>query len=307
MALTSDELRQKLKGLFAFPVTPFNSQGEIDLDRYREHLEYTMASKPDAIFVCGGAGEFFSLNLTEYSALVGAAVEEAKGRIPVIAGCGYGLGLAIDFAHAAEGAGADGLLVLPPYLLQAEQAGLYLHYSAVARATRLGVIIYQRDNAILSPGLARRLMEIPNLAGFKDGHGDMERLGRIRMAVGEGIPLINGMPTAELSALAFFGLGITSYSSAIFNFAPEISHTFYHALTSKNSPQVHQLLDGFFRPFAELRDRQKGYAVSLVKAGVSALHKSVGPARPPLVNPSEKDLEELKRVIEKGLLLVKTM
>ncbi|MGH9354260.1 MAG: 5-dehydro-4-deoxyglucarate dehydratase [Terriglobia bacterium] len=303
MALTTDELRQKLKGLFAFPVTPFDPQGEIDLGRYREHVEYTVAAKPEAIFVCGGTGEFFSLNLAEYRALVSAAVEETKGRIPVIAGCGYGLGLAIDFARAAESAGADGLLVLPPYLLQAEQEGLYQHYSAVARATRLGVIIYQRDNAILSPGLARRLMEIPNLAGFKDGHGDMERLGRIRMAVGGEIPVINGMPTAELSALAFFGLGITSYSSAVFNFAPEISHAFYRALTSGNAARVHQILDGFFRPFAELRDLRKGYAVSLVKAGVSVMHKSVGPARPPLVNPSEKDLEELKRVIEKGLLL----
>jgi 5-dehydro-4-deoxyglucarate dehydratase len=304
MALSSSELRQRLKGLFSFPVTPFTPAGEIDLDRYREHLQFTLAAKCDAVFVCGGTGEFFSLNLAEYRALVGAAVEEVKGKIPVIAGCGYGVALAKDFARAAQGAGADGLLVLPPYLLQAEQEGLYQHYNAIAQATRLGFIVYQRDNAILSPSLARRLMEIPTLAGFKDGYGDMERLGRIRMAVGQEVPVINGMPTAELTALPYYGLGITSYSSAVFNFVPEISHAFYRALISGNPAGVYQLLDGFFRPFAELRDRQKGYAVSLIKAGVALLHRPAGLARPPLVNPSPKELEELKLIIEKGVGLV---
>ena len=190
------------------------------------------------------------MSLAEYRALVRAAVEDVRGEIPVIAGCGYGVALAKDFAKAAEDAGADGLLLLPPYLIQSEQEGLYQHYRAVAQATKLGVILYQRDNAILSPGLAGRLMKIPNIAGFKDGHGDMERLGRIRMSVGEGIPLINGMPTAELSALAFLGLGITHYSSAVFNFVPQISHAFYDALLSMNLTRVHELLVGFFVPFA---------------------------------------------------------
>lgn len=304
MALTPGELRQSLQGLFSFPVTPFTAEGGVDLGRFREHLQFIIAARPAAIFVCGGTGEFFSLNLAEYRDLARAAVEEVKGRLPVIAGCGYGVALARDFAQAAQQAGADGLLLLPPYLVSSEQEGLYQHYRAVAQATRLGIIVYQRDNAILSPSLAGRLIELPNLVGFKDGHGDMERLGRIRMAVGEEIPLINGMPTAELSARAYRGLGITSYSSAVFNFVPEISRAFYDALTSGSSTRVHELLDGFFIPFAVLRDRQKGYAVSLIKAGVNLLHKSVGCVRPPLLGPSARELEELKQTVEKGLRLV---
>lgn len=298
------ELRQSLKGLFSFPVTPFTAQGHVDVDRYQEHLRFIVAAKPRAVFVCGGTGEFFSLNLAEYRALVAAAVAEVDGRVPVIAGCGYGVALAKDFAGVAEANGADALLLLPPYLLHSDQEGLFQHYAEVANSTRLGVIVYQRDNAILSPGLARRLMTIPNIIGFKDGHGDMERLGRISMAIGPEIPLINGMPTAELSALAYLGIGITSYSSAVFNFVPEISHAFYHALISGNRTRVHELLDGFFRPFAEIRDRQKGYAVSLVKAGVNILHRSVGPVRPPLLNPSDREIGELKQIIENGLRLV---
>ncbi len=298
--MNSNQLREKLQGLLAFPVTPFGENNEVDLRRYREHLQFMLAALPAALFVCGGTGEFFSLNLSEYKELVKAAVAEVRGRIPVIAGAGYGASLASEFAHAAEEAGADGVLLMPPYLVHAEQEGLYEHYRTVAASTPIGLIIYQRDNAIFTPSTVRRLAEISNLVGFKDGYGDMERLGRIRMAVGDRLAFMNGMPTAELSALAFRGAGVESYSSAVFNFVPEISRAFYNALTGGDSDLAHRLLHGFYRPFAELRDRKKGYAISLIKAGVNATARPVGCARPPLVNPSEDELAELKSIIEKG-------
>lgn len=304
MPTNPSELRERLRGLLAFPVTPFTESNEVDIERYRSHLQFILAAAPAALFVCGGTGEFFSLGLPEYSQLVKIAVEEARGRIPVIAGAGYGIPLALEFARAAESAGADGLLLMPPYLVQAEQEGLYQHYRSIALATNLGVIIYQRDNAIFAPSTMRRLAEIPSLVGFKDGYGDMERLGRIRLAVGERLAFMNGMPTAELSALAFRGLGIGSYSSAVLNFVPEISHAFYKALTEGNSSLLERLLDGFYRPFAELRERKKGYAISLIKAGVNLTGRPVGCARPPLVNPSDGELSELKSIIEKGRALL---
>ncbi|MGH9447280.1 MAG: dihydrodipicolinate synthase family protein, partial [Terriglobia bacterium] len=88
------ELRDHLQGLFAFPVTPFTENDEVDLRRYRDHLAFMISHHPAALFVCGGTGEFFSLNLAEYRALVEAAVEEVRGRLPVIAGAGYGASLA---------------------------------------------------------------------------------------------------------------------------------------------------------------------------------------------------------------------
>lgn len=304
MSLTPKELQQRLTGLFAFPVTPFTTENEVDLPRYRELLQLVLTHHPKALFACGGTGEFFSLNLAEYRLLVGAAVEEAHGAVPVIAGAGYGTPLAIEFVRAAEEAAAGGILVLPPYLLQPEQDGLFQHYRAIAAATRLGLILYQRDNAIFSPATVARLAQIPNIAGLKDGHGDMERLGRIQLAVGNEFCLLNGMPTAELSAPAFAGLGIYAYSSAVFNFVPEISLAFYKALVEGNSKRVRQLLDAFYRPFAELRDRKRGYAVSLIKAGVSVRCRPAGSARPPLVNPSEAEIEELKGLIDRGLRVV---
>lgn len=301
MPLAPKELQQRLKGLFAFPVTPFTKENEIDLRRYRELLEGLQAGGPQALFACGGTGEFFSLTPVEYRALVAAAVEHVHGAVPVIAGAGYGTALAIEFVRAAEEAGADGVLLLPPYLLQSEQEGLFQHYRAVAASTRLGIIIYQRDNAIFSAPTVRRLAEIPNIIALKDGHGDMERLGRVQLEVGENFPIMNGMPTAELSALAFAGLGIYAYSSAVLNFVPEISASFYNALTGGKSKCVHDLLENFYRPLAELRDRKRGYAIALIKAGVGLRSKPAGPVRPPLLNPSDGEIEELRAIIDRGL------
>src|SRR5215510_9385700 len=242
MPIVAHELAGQLQGLLSFPVTPFTPANEIDLPRFREHIQYMADQNPAGLFVCGGTGEFYSLNLAEYRALVRAAVEEASGRLPIVAGVGYGTRLALDFAQAAEEAGADGLMVMPPYLVVAEQEGLYQHYRALAAATRLSIILYQRDNAIFAPATVRRLAEIPNVVGFKDGHGDMERLLRIRLAAGQRLTMLNGMPTAELSVPAFAGVGVGSYSSAVFNFVPEIAQAFYKATAAGDQAGATRLL-----------------------------------------------------------------
>lgn len=305
MALSPEELRSRLRGLFSFPVTPFTESLEIDLARYRQHVAWMVEGKPAALFVCGGTGEFFSLDLAEFRSLVKAAVEVANGQLPVIAGAGYGCRMALGFVKAAEEAGADGLLVLPPYLLQAEQQGLYEHYRRVAAATGLGLIIYQRGNAIFTPATIARLCELNNIIGFKDGHGNMELLLRIQKQAGDRLAVINGMPTAELSAGAFKGLGITNYSSAVFNFVPAIARAFYEALVKGDGPAMDRLLAAFYRPLADLRDRRKGYAVSLIKAGLRAVGKPAGPVRPPLVDCSPEEEARLKAIVADGMAAVK--
>jgi 5-dehydro-4-deoxyglucarate dehydratase len=304
MSLSPQQLAAQLSGLLSFPVTPFTAANEVDLPRFREHIQYMAGQRPDGLFVCGGTGEFYSLGLDEYQALVRAAVEEVGGRLPIVAGVGYGTRLALDFVRAAEQAGADGLMVMPPYLVQAEQEGLLQHYRAIAASTRLGVILYQRDNAIFAPATVARLAEAPNVIGFKDGHGDMERLLRIRMAVGDRLAMLNGMPTAELSVPAFLGVGVRSYSSAVFNFVPEIAWAFYRATAEGDEARRARLLEGFYRPFAELRDRVKGYAVVLIKAGVGVRGRPVGPARAPLVGPTPEHAAELRAIVERGLALL---
>ena len=108
-----------------------------------------------------------------------------------------------------------------------------------------------------------------------------------------------------MSAGAFLGNGISSYSSAVFNFVPEISQAFFQSLMAGDLQRTKRLVEAFYRPLSELRDQEKGYAVSLIKAGVRMMGRSVGPVRPPLVNPSPEQETELKLVIERGLTALK--
>src|ERR1700761_2895747 len=148
--MNPSELAKKIgEGLLSFPVTHFTHEFAFDERPYREHISWLLAHKPAGLFAAGGTGEFFSLTLKEYAAVVKAAVEQTAGQVPLIAGCGYGTAMAREFAKAAQDAGADGILLLPPYLVGAEQAGLAAHVEAVCAATRLGGIMYNRDNAIL--------------------------------------------------------------------------------------------------------------------------------------------------------------
>src|SRR5579863_2684991 len=134
-------------GLLSFPVTHFRNDGAFDPEKYRSHIAHLLDHRPAALFAAGGTGEFFSLGADEYERVIAIAVETAAGRIPVIAGVGYGTGLATEFARRAERAGADGILLLPPYLVHVEQEGLFRHVDALCRAVVVGVIVYQRDNS----------------------------------------------------------------------------------------------------------------------------------------------------------------
>src|SRR5215470_8326373 len=178
---SAQDLRAELgHGLLSFPVTHFNRQLEFDEKPYRDHIAWLLDHHPAGLFAAGGTGEFFSLALEEFSAVVSAAVAETGGRVPVVAGCGYGTAIAKQFAKAAENAGADGILLLPPYLVNAEAAGLVAHAEAVCSSTQLGVIFYNRDNAIINEVMLEQLCDrCTNLVGFKDGVGDIELMTRI--------------------------------------------------------------------------------------------------------------------------------
>lgn len=297
--ITPQELAKKFgQGLLSFPVTHFNEQLAFSEEPYRRHIEWLLEHNPAALFAPGGTGEFFSLALNEFSRVVEAAVAQTKGRVPVIAGCGYGTQMAKEFACAAEKAGADGLLLLPPYLLHAEPAGLIAHVEAVCASTQLGLIFYNRDNAILNEMALEKLCDrCPNLVGFKDGYGDIELMTRIYARLGDRLTYIGGLPTAETFALPYLEMGVTTYSSAIFNFLPKFAQDFYAAVRRHDHPTVMAKLREFVLPYIAIRSRRKGYAVSIVKAGMKAIGRPAGPVRPPLTDLDAKEFDELKQLI----------
>jgi 5-dehydro-4-deoxyglucarate dehydratase len=290
--------RQVGSGLLSFPVTHFDENLEFDEPNFRRHLAWLLEHKPASLFAPGGTGEFFSLTLDEFSRVVAAATSETANRVPVLAGCGYGTRTAIQFALGAEKAGADGLLLFPPYLVNADPAGLIRHVQAICASTRLGVIFYNRDNAILNESALERLCALcPNLVGLKDGHGDIELITRISNRLGDRLVYIGGLPTAETYALPYLEIGVTTYSSAIFNFIPRFAQEFYAAVRRHDRTAVATMLRDFVLPYIAIRSRRKGYAVSIVKAGLAAVGRPGGPVRPPLVDLQPNELDELKKLI----------
>ncbi|MFC9961217.1 5-dehydro-4-deoxyglucarate dehydratase [Streptomyces nigra] len=295
-------------GPLFFPVTAFGPDGSVDLDTYRTHVRRGVEDGAAAVFACCGTGEFHALTPEEFQACVRAAVEAAEGRVPVVAGTGYGTALAVRYAALAEEAGADGLLAMPPYLVVAGQEGLLRHYRTLAASTALPVIVYQRDNAVLTPDTVVELARTDGIIGLKDGLGDLDLMQRtvsaVRTEASGDFLYFNGLPTAEQTQLAYRALGVTLYSSAVFCFAPEIALAFYRALHNGDEDTAGRLLDGFYRPFVELRAQGPGYAVALVKAGVRLRGLDVGEVRPPLHEPAEDHLKQLAQLIERGHTLL---
>ena len=287
-------------GLLSFPVTHFDADGGFQEAPYRDHCAWMLEYELTGLFAAGGTGEFFSLTPDEVVTVVAAAVAEAGGRLPVISGCGYGTAIATQIARGAEKAGADGLLLLPPYLVTSKQEGLERHIDAVCKSTGLGVIVYNRDNAILNDDTLARLCEAnPNLVGYKDGVGDIELMTRIYARMGDRLTYIGGLPTAETFAVPYLTMGVTTYSSAIFNFMPEWALAFYKAVRADDRVEVMNQLRDFVLPYISLRNQGRGYAVSIVKAGCRMVGRDAGPVRSPLTDLTAAEDEQLRTLIER--------
>ncbi|MFI5884310.1 5-dehydro-4-deoxyglucarate dehydratase [Streptomyces sp. NPDC051554] len=291
-------------GVLSFPLTSFHDDGSLDPAGFRAHVAARIATAPGAVFPACGTGEFFSLDEDEYRTVITIAVEEAAGRVPVVAGVGYGWAQAARFARIAEEAGADALLVLPHYLVAAPQDGLVAQLEQLAARTRLPLIAYQRGQVAFTASSLKRIAAIPGVIGLKDGHSDLDRLQRLTLAAPEGFLFFNGASTAEIQARAYATVGVPAYSSAVHAFAPEIANAFFAALTDGDDKTVERLLRDFYVPLVELRDRVPGYAVSLVKAAARLRGQPVGPVRAPLTDPSAADLAELTILLTTGLDLV---
>ncbi|MEV0179249.1 5-dehydro-4-deoxyglucarate dehydratase [Streptomyces sp. NPDC050625] len=291
-------------GVLSFPLTAFHDDGSLDPEGFRAHVAAQLATAPGALFPACGTGEFFSLDEDEYRRVVEIAVEEAAGRVPVVAGTGYGWAQAARFARIAERAGADALLVLPHYLVAAPQDGLAAQLEQLAARTRLPIVAYQRGQVAYDVRAFKRIAKIPRVIGLKDGHSDLDRLQRLTLAAPEGFLFFNGAATAEIQARSYAAVGVPAYSSAVHAFAPEIANAFFAALRDGDHGTVDKLLRDFYVPFVELRDRVPGYAVSLVKAAARLRGRPVGPVRAPLTEPSPDDLAGLKTLLTTGLDLV---
>lgn len=300
--MTPNELKIALgSGLLSFPVTTFKPDLSIDEDAYRTHIDWLDGFGAAVLFAPGGTGELFSLTPAEVASVTKMA-KTAAGKTPILGGAAYGTAMAVEMAKAAEAAGADGILLLPPYLMFCEQEGLVAHVEAVCNAVGIGIVVYNRDNIVLTADSLQTLCDrCPNLIGFKDGYGEVDRVIEITTKLGDRMVYVGGMPTHELYATAYFAAGVTTYSSAVFNFVPELAQRFYAALRAGDTKTTDTILKNFFFPLTALRNRRKGYAVSIIKAGLQVRGRQAGPVRSPLVDLTAGELSDLKALVDANL------
>ncbi|GAB1435400.1 5-dehydro-4-deoxyglucarate dehydratase [Sphaerotilus sulfidivorans] len=297
--MSPQELKLVLEsGLLSFPLTDFDAELNFEPKGYAERLEWLQPYGASALFAAGGTGEFFSLEPGEYSDVIRVALDTCRGRTPILAGAGGPTRVAIQYAQEAERLGAQGILLLPHYLTEASQEGLIAHVQAVCRSVKFGVVVYSRGACRLTPESLLVLAETcPNLIGFKDGLGDIEKFVAIRQTLGERFAYLGGLPTAEVFAGAYKAMGCPVYSSAVFNFIPKTAMAFYNAHAAGDTATCDRLIRDFFLPYIALRNKGEGYAVSIVKAGAAIAGHSAGPVRPPLSDMLPAEVEELRALM----------
>ena len=291
-----NQLRDSFSGVIAFPVTPFNSDLSLDTDGLRQNLERLFAHSVCAVVAAGGTGEMYSLTPAEHLQIIQTTVEVARGRVPVIAGVGFGQRLAVELARASALAGADGILAFPPYYPQADDEGMLAYYRAIGEATQLGMLIYSRDWANFGPVMVERLAKIPNLVAWKDGQGDIRRLQTIIDRVGDRLYWIGG--AGDDMVPAYYSLGIRTYTSSIATVAPRLSLKLHELAAGGGQDELEPLMHRCVIPLYAMRSRRKGYEVSTMKALMDMAGLHGGPVRPPLVNISPEEQAELRSVLE---------
>ena len=191
----TDLAAQLKSGLLSFPVTHFTDDLEFDEGGYRKHLAWLAEYPVAGLFAAGGTGEGFSLTFEETDRVVRAAVDEVAGAVPCSLPPPAAPPTPSPRPRPPSRAGADGLLLMPPYLTEASQAGLVEHVSQVCEATDLGVVVYSRANAVLHDEAVATLADRnPTLIGFKDGVGNIEQMTRTYARVGDRLTYIGGLP-----------------------------------------------------------------------------------------------------------------
>lgn len=293
-----EEFRTRLRGVIAFPATPFKPDFSLDLAGLRKNIQELLRHPIAAVVAAGGTGEMYSLTPSEHLAVVKTIVEEVRGKIPVIAGTGFNGQMAIELAQQSARAGADGILALPPYYPNADEEGLANYYAAIGAGTTLGLFVYSRDWVKPSPEWVEQLARrVPTLIAWKDGQGDTLRYQQIIDRVGDRLYWIGGAGDAWVPA--YYRIGIRTYTSSIATVAPKLSLRLDELASAGDSPALTELMNEFVNPLYAIRARRKGYEVSVMKEMMNLIGLAAGPVRPPLVSLRSDEIPEIRLILEK--------
>ena len=295
--MTHRQFRDSLTGCLGFPVTPFKTDLSLDLDALARNVDEMAAHPFCALVAAGGTGELYSLTPAEIEQVVRVTVDATRGRMPIVAGTGFNAALGADIARRVERAGAACVLALPPYYIQAPEAGLFDYYRAIGAASSLPMMVYSRDWAVFTPEMVARLADhVPQLALWKDGQGDVKKYQRIMRDNGDRLAWLGGL--GDDCVPGYFAIGVQAYTSSISNVAPKLSLQLAEAGARADWPRLTELMNRYVHPLYALRERMRGYEVTVMKAAMEMLGMPAGPVRPPLAACREQDLRDLRALME---------
>ena len=283
-------------------VTPMRAGGAIDEDRFAAFCEWQIAEGTSGLVPVGTTGESPTLTHDEHKRVVEIAIRVADGRVPVMAGCGSNnTAEAVDFVQHAEGAGADGCLVIAPYYNKPSQRGMIAHFEAVAEATRLPIFLYNVPGRtivdIMPETMGHLVRSRSNVAGVKDATAKPDRVSAQRLACGPGFTQLSG---EDATAVAFNAHGGTGCISVTSNVAPRLCAAMQKASLEGDRDRAIELQDRLYPLHSALFMEP---SPGPVKFALSLLDKAENVQRLPLV-PVSSETEEAVRsaMVHAGLL-----
>lgn len=282
-------------------VTPFSGNC-VDEDSLREFVDWQIAEGSNGLVPCGTTGEVPTLDSQEHRRVIQITVEAARGRVPVIAGCGsYSTAVTIEKMKVAKDAGADAALVVVPYYNKPSQAGLAAHFRAAAESSDLPIIVYNvpsRTVADISVETLAEVSRLPTVVGVKDATGNLARVSAQRLACGEEFAQLSGNDDMALGFNAMGGVGCISVTA---NVAPKLCSKFQEATREGRWEEALELQDRLYPLHAALfSDASPGptkYALTRVRPGYPA------ELRLPLTEASDASKRAVDQALEHAGLL----
>lgn len=289
-------------GIIPPVATPMLPDEELDVTRFRWFVEHLIGAGVHGLFVLGTNGEFYALDEREKQTLVAAAVEQAHGRVPVIAGVGAETTREVlRLARMAEREGVDAVAVITPYFIHPRQDEIVDHYRRVADASKRPVILYNNPPAcggvFISPDSLGRLAEHGNIIGIKDSSGDLGNTLEYLGCVPDSFAVLQGRDTLIYSSLAFGAAGAVPASA---NVAPELCVAIYEAYVRGDEAAAR---DAQRRLNPVRTCLQKATSPAAVKAALEMLGRPIGPCRAPVAAPPDAVQHQIRQALaEAGLL-----
>ena len=285
----------ELKGAMTAIVTPFKG-GKVDEEAFRRLIRRQIEAGIDGLVPCGTTGEAATMELDEYEKVIGIAVEECKGKVPVLAGAGTNnTKKVIELANIAKGAGADAILSVAPYYNKPTQEGLYLHYKTIAEKCDLPLVLYNvpgRTSVNILPKTVIRLSEIDNIVGIKEASGSLNQVSEIIEGAKEGFSVISGDDFLTLPMIAIGGTGVISVTA---NVVPELVARQYDAFVEGNLEEAKNLHHKLFKLHLAMFYETNPIPVKTALAMMGLIEEEF---KLPLCKMSDENKERLREVLK---------